>query len=151
MSYHTVNAPYNCEVLQGDLIECPDSMLGCSEARVIFQQDDVLSHRARFTKTFLVLRGIGLLPWPSQSPDLNIIANVRSLLNRRPEMNPPKTTQELIKRFFEGWQSISEQFISNLYQSIPRRLEAVLRQTCLSYKMSNFLIDRKNAFRFLMD
>ena len=57
--------------------------------------------------------------WPPQSPDLNVIENLWSILKQEVLKEHPKVTQR-------KWYAISNGVITNLYQSIPRRLNAVL-------------------------
>ena len=45
-------------------------------AGCVFQQDNAPVHTARATKTFLADSNVDVLPWPSRSPDLNLIENI---------------------------------------------------------------------------
>ena len=72
---------------------------------------------------------IPTLPWPPQSPDLNIIENVwRALkiqLKRR--VNDIKTKQDLKDAVQDIWYKLPLHYIKSLFQSIPTRLSAVMR------------------------
>ena len=72
----SVNAEYYIEILQDNLFQSVSKIYGDRNCPFIFQQDNATCHSANFTKAFFSLRGIVVLPWPSQSPDLNVIENV---------------------------------------------------------------------------
>jgi len=46
------------------------------------QHDGTSVHGSNYTKDFLDEKGIDVLPWPTKSPDLNIIENVWGMLKR---------------------------------------------------------------------
>lgn len=68
------------------------------------------------------------LPWPAQSPDLNIIEPLWSFLERsiRNRYPPPASLPELSQYLHEEWYNIPLNTIQHLYESIPRRIQAVL-------------------------
>jgi hypothetical protein len=72
---------------------------------------------------------IPTLPWPPQSPDLNIIENVwRTLkiqLKRR--VNDIKTKQDLIDAVQDIWYKLPLHYIQSLFQSFSTRLKTVMR------------------------
>jgi hypothetical protein len=69
------------------------------------------------------------LLWPAQSPDLNIIEPLWSVLetrvrNRFPHPTSLKQFEDVLQ---EEWYKIPLQAVQNLYESIPRRTAAVLK------------------------
>ncbi len=46
------------------------------DADLIFQQDLAPAHTAKSTKSWLNYHGVGVLHWPANSPDLNLIENL---------------------------------------------------------------------------
>ena len=73
-------------------------MFGTADRPFIFQQDSAPPHRAAYIKIYLSLRDVPVLPWPAQSPDLNVIENVwlflKDKLNHDPQ-GPPANKEEL--------------------------------------------------------
>jgi hypothetical protein len=69
------------------------------------------------------------LPWPAQSPDLNIIQPLWSVLETsvRNRFTPPTSLKQLEDVLQEEWYKIPLETVQNLYESIPRRTAAVLK------------------------
>jgi hypothetical protein len=72
-------------------------------------------------------------PWLTQSSDLNIIEPLWSLLETRARNRPPPPTslKQLGDVLHEEWYRIPLETNQNLYESIPRRIDAVLKAMCL--------------------
>ena len=69
-----------------------------------------------------------MLPWPANSPDLNIIESVWLFIKNKlknDHRGPPTTREELVVRIFEEWRRTPQSYIGKLYDSIPRRLNEV--------------------------
>ena len=93
----------------------------------IFQQDNAPVHTAKDAKDVLAANGVKSLPWPAYSPDLNPIENLWSIMetNLR-SRNPPASLKELREALRTEWNSISQEVLRNLIESMPRRVKAVI-------------------------
>jgi transposase len=96
----------------------------------IYQDDLAPCHAAKTVQSWFEEHDQELshLPWVPQSPDLNIIEPLWSVLERRVRSHypPPSSLKELEHVLEEEWYNIPHTTIQELYTSIPRRIQAVL-------------------------
>ncbi|KAI1008097.1 hypothetical protein K3495_g144 [Podosphaera aphanis] len=104
----------------------PDSF---AASDLIFQQDNDPKHTSAVTKNWLASKRISTMGWPSQSPDLNPIGHLWSLVKRQlgQYQEPPKGMHELWARVEEVWHKIDKETCQNLIESMPSRVAAVLK------------------------
>jgi transposase len=93
---------------------------------LIFQQDGATAHHVRDVLDYFEKNSITTLPWPPQSPDLNIIENVWGFIKSRLGVYYENVDQ-LKEDILKAWRALEVSVIQNLYKSLPRRVEAVIR------------------------
>lgn len=94
----------------------------------IFVQDNAPAHRARATIDFLRTRGIRVLDWPGNSPDLNPIENLWADVNRRVNSALlPRNCEELWDAVLTAWQETDVALLHKLYKSLPSRVQNVIK------------------------
>jgi hypothetical protein len=95
--------------------------------RAIFQQDNAPVHTAKVAQNILAAKKVNTLPWPAYSPDLSPIENLWSIMetNLRSH-NTPSSLAELRKAVQSEWNSIPQEVLRNLVESMPRRVKAVI-------------------------
>ena len=96
---------------------------------IIFQQDGDSKHRSGLARAWFEDHDITVLPWPAQSPDLNPIEHLWDHLKRRlgEYEEDPKGILELWERIEKEWEKIPAFVCQNLIESMPSRVQAVLR------------------------
>jgi hypothetical protein len=111
------------EGLLGTLADLPKS-----EPDLTFQRDNDPKHKSKLATQWMADQGIPVLPWPSYGPDMNIIEHVWGQLDHqlRARTILPQNCDELWQALQQEWENMELDFITNLYASMPRRVEAII-------------------------
>ncbi|RYG97295.1 hypothetical protein EON65_53090 [archaeon] len=125
----TVDAKGYVTVLQQHLLPVIEQYFhGCP---CIFQQDNAAVHTAHEVHEFFHAQHLQVLDWPPHSPDLNIIEHVWHYLKgilRKLAMarNKEELWSNVEVALGDMWSEDMTNKIHTLYESLPRRMEAVI-------------------------
>ena len=119
----TMNSSKYIEIIQNHLLPT------LAERDVIFMDDNAPCHRSHSVRSFFDENGITRSEWPPQSPDLNPIENLWKYIkdNLKKSGKIISSNAELIAEVSRLWDTITQDRVRRLYDSLPRRLTEVLR------------------------
>lgn len=90
--------------------------------------DNARPHEAKKSLEYLHAEGIRRMKWPAMSPDINPIEHLWDELKRRLRNgdHQPQSIEELKLRIQQEWDSLPQNCIQKLIQSMPSRLAAII-------------------------
>lgn len=91
-----------------------------------FQQDNNPKYTSRKAKEWFRVKGIRVMSWPAQSPDLNPIENLWGDIKRKVADARPSNNRELWQVVQNEWSQITAKRCQDLVDSMQRRCKAVL-------------------------
>lgn len=118
-----MNQAVYIELLNETAFACGDLLIGTS---FVLQHDNAPCHKGRNVTSFLNGVGQKVLEWPPQSPDLNVIEHVWAYLKQKRSKSLTQTRLEAVENIRSLWNDIPMEFLINLVESMPRRLQAVI-------------------------
>ena len=92
----------------------------------ILEQDGATPHTSKESKNFLRGNNVQILQWPPNSPDINPVENVWTILKNYVEKKNPQTKAALVDNFQESQHKISIEVRRNLMNAIQKRLALCL-------------------------
>jgi len=97
-------------------------------ANAFLMEDGASIHRARVSKAWREEHSIKSFMWPAQSPDLNPIENVWSLLKNAVHYRRirPRSVNDMMVALNEEWRNISKDYLKKLIDGMPSRIKAVI-------------------------
>ena len=90
-------------------------------------EDGARVHTAKMCCTYREAHGLVSMPWPAQSPDLNPIENLWSIMKYEiSKLAKPKSIDEMALLLAEQWNQLTPKVWKNLIESMPRRVKACI-------------------------
>ncbi len=120
----TVNTAIYQEILEHFMLLSADKLYG--DADFIFQQDLAPAHTAKGTKSWFNDRGITVLDWPANSPDLNPKENIWGIVKRKMRDTRHNNADDRKAAIKATWASIPPQQCHRLITSMPHGIDAVI-------------------------
>jgi len=124
----TLNSDLYLDALQEYVLSSFD-WYNMNPATSSFQQDNSRVHTANIVKEWFNKQEFTVLEWPFNSPDLNIIEHIWRYMKQRlgAYRQPPQNIADLWERVQDIWTTIPLNFLQKLYESMPSRMDALLR------------------------
>lgn len=91
-----------------------------------FIHDNARPHIPNVVHNFLKGHNVHAMQWPPNSPDLNLIENLWSILQQRVWEMKPTSEEQLIAYYQQVWKHISHEQLSKPILTMPCRLKRVL-------------------------
>lgn len=101
------------------------------KSNYIFQQDNASIHVSNETKSYFREESLSVLVWPPCSPDLNIVEQIWSILQKKLDKITIKTKikdQDHLFSIISGLaDTITISQVNTLFDSVPNRIKCVLK------------------------
>ena len=105
------------------------------DEQCLFQPDGAPCHKAQVIAKWLGEQNIDILgPWPGNSPDLNPIESLWSILKRRVDKQKPTNSDKLQALIMQEWAAISQDVAQKLINSMPGRIAEALKKNGQHWK-----------------
>ena len=92
-----------------------------------FVQDNAPCHSAKSVTTWLQSQNLSVIDWPLQSPDLNCIENLWSIIKNKVKKENPQNLHQLNEVVKLDWSNIDTETCMKLIHSMPKRCNAVIK------------------------
>ena len=121
-----LNSELLCSIYKKTLLPSAKNFFGEDNHSQILQEDKDPKHTSGKAKKWKDDNHISTLSWPSQSPDLNPIENVWSVLKANVSNYKPTSVKDLIRIIKKEWKALDNTFAENLVVSMKNRISLIL-------------------------
>ncbi|CAJ0956792.1 unnamed protein product [Ranitomeya imitator] len=143
-----MNKEWYQNVLQEQLLTTVQEQFGAQQC--LFQHDGAPCHKAKVITKWLMEQNIEILgPWPGNSPDLNPIENLWSIIKRRVDKQKPTNSGKMQALIMQEWTAISQDLVQKLIESMPGRIAEVLKKKALGGAVTTPIKNKRHHQRSL--
>ena len=122
-----MNKEWYQHILQEQLLPTIQKQFG--DEQCLFEHDGAPCRKAKVISKLLGEQNIDILcPWPGNSPDLNPIENLWSMLKRQVDKQKPTNVDKLQALIMQEWAAISQDVAQKLIDSMPGRIAEDLKK-----------------------
>lgn len=100
--------------------------IGAGKNLFFFQQDGAPIHTSAATSYLISKENVRTIAWPPNSPDLNIIENMWSIVQARVNKRVINNFEDFKVALEEEWNAVPLHEIRRLFDCIPNRLKQVI-------------------------
>lgn len=122
----SMNQHQYIDVLQNTMFPSASALFGQLNS-FFFQHDNAPCHKAKTVTDFLRRNQVAVLDWPAQSPDMNPIENLWSVMAKNIEGKRPSNLDSLWLILQDAWNNIDDVTITRLFESMPNRMKHVIK------------------------
>jgi transposase len=115
-----------CTIYKTTLLPSAGILFGKDNHSWILQEDNDPKHMSKKAQKWRKENQVKRISWPAQSPDLNPIENVWSVLKANVSNYKPSSTKELKRIIKKEWKKFDKIFAENLVGSMKNRISNVI-------------------------
>ena len=117
-----------CSILENELLESI-KYFKKKRKNILFQQENDPKHKSKKATSWFKDHKIQVMDWPAQSPDLNPIKHLWVHLKRQlaAYLTPFSEINDQWEHIQREWEAIDTVMVQNLIESMPRRVEEVIK------------------------
>ncbi len=105
-----------------DTVFYPEARRLYGNQKFILVEDNDPKHTSIVAKEQKATHRVNRLDWPAQSPDLNPIENLWSILDRRCGMRRSNSDKQLFEILTDAWEALPFDLLQHLVDGMPKRL-----------------------------
>lgn len=121
----TMNKSVYLDILKNNLLQSAEKLGIRHNFR--FYQDNDPKHKSAVVQSWLIWNCPHLMAPPAQSPDMNVIENLWALLDNNIRKHQISSKEQLKKALVEEWNKIPPETTQKLVDSMPKRLNDVIK------------------------